>query len=54
MGNAPDMLVELSKREKEAKIKPDPDLDIIMKVKKCFLGRIHGIEFSYNLHLGSD
>lgn len=28
------MLEELSRREKEANIKPDPDIDIIMKVKK--------------------
>lgn len=28
-----DMLVELSRREKEAKIKPDSDLDVLMKVK---------------------
>ena len=28
------MLTELSRREKEANIKPDPDLDIYMKVRK--------------------
>lgn len=28
-----DMLTELSRREKAANIKPDPDLDIIMKVE---------------------
>ncbi|PHU23319.1 Pleiotropic drug resistance protein 1 [Capsicum chinense] len=27
------MLVEMSRREKEAKIKPDPDIDIVMKAK---------------------
>ena len=27
------MLAELSRRERDAKIKPDPDLDIYMKVK---------------------
>lgn len=29
----PDMLVELSRREKEANIKPDADIDVYMKVK---------------------
>ena len=28
------MLAELSRREKEANIKPDPDIDILMKVRK--------------------
>lgn len=28
-----DMLAELSRREKEANIKPDPDLDFYMKVR---------------------
>jgi hypothetical protein len=28
----PDMLTELSRREKAANIKPDPDLDVYMKV----------------------
>jgi hypothetical protein len=28
-----DMLTELSRREKEANIKPDPDIDVYMKVK---------------------
>ena len=27
------MLAELSRREKEASIKPDPDIDIYMKVR---------------------
>jgi hypothetical protein len=27
------MLVELSRRENEANIKPDPDIDILMKVR---------------------
>lgn len=27
------MLIELARREKEANIKPDPDLDVFMKVK---------------------
>jgi hypothetical protein len=27
-----DMLTELSRREKEAKIIPDPDIDVYMKV----------------------
>jgi hypothetical protein len=27
-----DMLAELSRREKEANIKPDPDIDVYMKV----------------------
>lgn len=31
--NFSEMLAELSRREKEANIKPDPDLDIYMKVK---------------------
>lgn len=30
------MLVELSRREKAAKIKPDPDIDIFMKVKDYY------------------
>lgn len=32
-----DMLTELSRREKAANIKPDPDLDVYMKVssKSC-------------------
>lgn len=29
-----EMLAELSRREKEANIKPDPDLDVYMKVSK--------------------
>nr|XP_009765378.1 PREDICTED: pleiotropic drug resistance protein 1-like [Nicotiana sylvestris] len=33
VGSRYDMLVELSRREKAAKIKPDPDIDIFMKVK---------------------
>lgn len=32
--NFADMLTELSRREKEANIKPDPDLDVYMKVRK--------------------
>lgn len=28
------MLAELSRREKEANIKPDPDLDVFMKVSE--------------------
>ena len=28
------MLAELSRREKEANIKPDPDIDIYMKVRQ--------------------
>jgi hypothetical protein len=28
------MLAELSRREKEANIKPDPDVDVFMKVRK--------------------
>jgi hypothetical protein len=31
-GNYVEMLAELSRREKAANIKPDPDLDIYMKV----------------------
>jgi len=31
-GGALDMLTELARREKEANIKPDPDIDIFMKV----------------------
>lgn len=29
----PDMLVELSRREKKANIKPDADIDVYMKVR---------------------
>jgi len=33
-----DLLSELGRREKSAKIKPDPDIDVYMKVKRsCFL-----------------
>lgn len=32
-----DMLAELSRREKEAKIKPDPDIDVFMKVRYYFI-----------------
>jgi hypothetical protein len=28
------MLAELSRREKEANIKPDPDIDVYMKVRQ--------------------
>lgn len=31
-GDALDMLTELARREKEANIKPDPDIDVFMKV----------------------
>lgn len=31
-GNIVDMLAELSRREKEENIKPDPDIDIYQKV----------------------
>ena len=31
VGTRYDMLVELSRREKEANIKPDPDIDVYMK-----------------------
>ncbi|KAL5975219.1 ABC transporter G member 39 [Asimina triloba] len=31
VGSSYDMLMELSRREKEAKIKPDPDIDVYMK-----------------------
>lgn len=34
VGASYEMLAELSRREKDANIKPDPDLDIYMKVKK--------------------
>lgn len=33
MQKSTEMLAELSRREKEAKIKPDPDIDIFMKVR---------------------
>lgn len=33
-----DMLAELSRREKAANIKPDPDVDIYMKVKHLHVG----------------
>jgi ABC-type multidrug transport system ATPase subunit len=33
VGTRYDMLTELSRREKEASIKPDPDIDVYMKVK---------------------
>ena len=32
MSENSEMLAELSRREKEANIKPDPDLDVFMKV----------------------
>jgi hypothetical protein len=31
------MLAELSRREKEANIKPDPDVDVFMKVRKYII-----------------
>jgi hypothetical protein len=30
------MVAELSRREKEANVIPDPDIDVYMKVKYCF------------------
>jgi hypothetical protein len=35
-GKFAEMLAELSRREKTANIKPDPDLDIFMKVRQYF------------------
>ena len=35
--NSAEMLAELSRREKEANIRPDPDVDIYMKVKPLLL-----------------
>ncbi|ONM18320.1 Pleiotropic drug resistance 12 isoform 3 [Zea mays] len=43
-----DMLTELSRREKEANIKPDPDVDVYMKVK------IHLILTKSCVYIGSD
>lgn len=34
LGNA-EMLTELSRREKAAGIKPDPDIDVFMKVREA-------------------
>ena len=34
------MLVELSRREKAANIKPDPDIDVFMKVRQKLLNEI--------------
>lgn len=34
MGNFADMMMELSRREKELNIMPDPDVDIYMKVRE--------------------
>lgn len=34
------MLAELARREKAANIKPDPDIDIYMKVRGCFARKI--------------
>lgn len=31
------MLSELSRREKEANIKPDPDIDVYMKVSSYYI-----------------
>lgn len=40
------MLTELSRREKAANIKPDPDLDIIMKVEiQCHFQFSNSISF---------
>jgi hypothetical protein len=39
------MLAELARREKEANIKPDPDLDIFMKVSRNLLS----LEISFNI-----
>ena len=46
--NYTDMLTELSRREKEANIKPDPDVDVYMKVK------IHLIQTKSCVYIGSD
>jgi hypothetical protein len=46
--NYADMLTELSRREKEANIKPDPDVDVYMKVK------IHLILTKSCVYIGSD
>ena len=32
-----DLLAEVSRREKEANIKPDPDIDVYMKVREVLL-----------------
>jgi len=32
-----EMLAELSRREKEASIKPDPDIDVFMKVREAII-----------------
>jgi ABC-type sugar transport system ATPase subunit len=39
VGTRYDMLTELARREKAANIKPDPDLDVYMKVslRRCFV-----------------
>ena len=49
------MLTELARREKEAGIKPDPDIDVYMKVRKaelCFKPVVC-YKFSFNLRMSS-
>lgn len=48
------MLTELSRREKEANIKPDPDIDIYMKVKRrSFLFTDNSISYIWSLLIQS-
>lgn len=42
------MLAELSRREKAANIKPDPDLDVYMKVRFCRSNKINSYTKSIN------
>jgi len=44
-----DLLAELSRREKEANIMPDPDIDAYMKVKKS-PSLVRNVFFSFHLH----
>lgn len=49
------MLAELSRREKTANIKPDPDLDIYMKVRlhleKRKLGKKTHVKFLFEFYI---
>jgi hypothetical protein len=45
------MVVELSRREKEANIKPDPDIDVLMKVRMKILNRKTCVGFPFLLQI---
>jgi len=44
-----DLLAELSRREKEANIMPDPDIDVYMKVTKS-TSLVRNVFFPFDFH----